>query len=62
MSELEQVLREEQFQPTREWAVVDNFTQEVVSGPFKSRVRASRKADKMDLEYGAVRYSVKEWR
>jgi len=44
-------------QPTR-WDIVDNRTGAVV-GSAKSRNRAHRSADKRDLAYGAIRYSVR---
>lgn len=40
------------------YSVVDIMTGEVV-GSYKNRKRASRKADKLDMEYGAVRYVVR---
>jgi hypothetical protein len=40
------------------WNVVDNQSGDIVAGPFKSKTGAHRKADKLDLAYGAIRYSV----
>jgi hypothetical protein len=39
-----------------QYEVYDRRTGERVSGPYSTRVRASRVADKKDLEYGAVRF------
>ena len=41
------------------YQVIDNKTSEVV-GTYKTRKLARRRADKLDLEYGAIRYSVRE--
>lgn len=38
------------------YEVYDRRTGERVSGPYSNRIRASRVADKKDLEYGAIRY------
>jgi hypothetical protein len=38
--------------------IIDRHTQQVV-GSAKTRVAASRSADKRDLAYGAYRYSVR---
>ncbi len=40
------------------YSVIDIRTGEIV-GSYKSRKVASRKADKLDMEYGAVRYVVR---
>lgn len=40
------------------YQVIDNKTKQIV-GEYKSRKRASNRADKLDLEYGAYRYIVK---
>lgn len=40
------------------YQVIDLQTGKVV-GTYKSRRMATRKADKLDLEYGAIRYAVK---
>jgi len=40
------------------YQVIDNQTGYVV-GTYSSRKLASRKADKLDLQYGAIRYGVK---
>ena len=39
------------------YKVIDNQTGKVM-GTYSSRKAASRKADKLDLAYGAIRYSV----
>lgn len=44
----------------RTWIVIDTKTGAKVAGPFKSKTRAHRKADKLDLEYGAICYAVRE--
>ncbi len=41
------------------YQVVNFKTRELVGQPFKSRGRARRRADKLDLEYGAISYIVK---
>lgn len=43
---------------TNKFQVIDSKTGDVV-GTYGSRKAASRKADKLDLEYGAIRYAVK---
>jgi hypothetical protein len=40
------------------YSVIDIRTGEIV-GSYKSRKLADRKADKLDMEYGAVRYVVR---
>lgn len=40
------------------YQVIDSRTG-LVMGTYSTRVRASRKADKLDLQYGAIRYSVR---
>lgn len=40
------------------YQVIDRQTG-VVMGIYSSRKAATRKADKLDLEYGAIRYTVK---
>jgi hypothetical protein len=40
------------------YQVIDNQTKQVM-GSYLNRVRASRKADKLDLAYGAIRYSIR---
>ena len=40
------------------YQVIDTKTGDVM-GIYSSRKRASRKADKLDLEYGAIRYAVR---
>jgi len=37
----------------------DSVTDSYVVGTYSTRMRASNKADKLDNEYGAYRYSVK---
>ncbi len=39
------------------YRVIDSQTKQVM-GTYSTRARASRKADKLDLAYGAYRYSV----
>jgi len=41
-----------------QYQVIDTRTQAVV-GTFTTRKAASRKADRLDAQYGAVRYSVR---
>jgi hypothetical protein len=43
---------------TTKWQVICSLTGYIVS-THKSAVSAHRKADKLDLAYGAVRYSVR---
>ena len=45
---------------TPSYVVVDGRTGEVVSKPYKSRSRASARADKLDNAYGAYRYRVEQ--
>lgn len=40
------------------WLVVDRHTATIVSKPYASKSRARARADKLDNEYGAYRYSV----
>jgi hypothetical protein len=40
------------------YQVIDIQTKAVV-GTYKTRAAASRRADKLDMAYGAVRYTVK---
>ena len=44
----------------RQYVIVDTQTGYSVAGPFATRVRASRKADRLDSEFGGYRYSVRE--
>ena len=44
--------------PPQKYEVIDIKTKEVVGGPYSSRQRAMRAADKKDLAYGAIRYRV----
>lgn len=39
-----------------QYEVYDRRTGEKVSGPYSNKLRASRAADKKDMEYGAIRY------
>lgn len=39
------------------YQVIDTRTGNVM-GNYSSKVRATRKADKLDLQYGAIRYAV----
>ena len=41
------------------WVVVNRENDAIVAGPFKVFVSATRKADKLDLEYGAIHYAVR---
>lgn len=41
------------------YQVIDTRTQQVV-GTFKNKQSARNKRDRLDLAYGAVRYSVRE--
>ena len=41
------------------WQVIDNHTGAAMGKPMKRRA-ASRKVDRLDLAYGAYRYSVKQ--
>lgn len=41
------------------YQVIDKQTGKVI-GSYQDRKRARRKADKLDLEYGAIRYYVRE--
>ena len=41
------------------YQVIDNRTQQVV-GTFKKKQAARNKRDRLDMAYGAVRYSVRE--
>jgi len=40
------------------YQVIDSHTKAIM-GTYKSRAVASRRADKLDLIYGAIRYCVK---
>ena len=40
------------------YQVIDNQTKKVM-GTYTTRAAASRRADKLDLAYGAIRYTVK---
>jgi hypothetical protein len=44
--------------PVQQYEVIDIVTKKVVGGPYSTRVRARRAADKKDLQYGAIRYRV----
>ena len=41
------------------YIIIDNHTRQQVGKPYTSRSRASVRADKLDLEYGAYRYYVR---
>jgi hypothetical protein len=41
------------------WQVIDNHTGAAIGKPMKRRA-AGRKVDRLDLAYGAYRYSVKQ--
>ena len=43
---------------TKQYQVIDRHTQSII-GTYKSRKRATNKADKLDNIYGAYRYKVK---
>lgn len=46
--------------PVRNFIVIDNRTgKQSTRTTYKSRPAANRAADKLDLAYGAIRYSVK---
>jgi hypothetical protein len=40
------------------YQIIDTHTNRVV-GVYTNRIRAYRKADRLDSEYGAIRYAVK---
>lgn len=44
---------------TEKYVIYDIKTNEVVGGPYSTRQRAARAADKKDLQYGAIRYGVR---
>lgn len=44
----------------KQWVVVEQGTNYQVAGPYSTKVRATRKADKLDLTYGAIHYAVVE--
>jgi len=41
------------------YQIIDSRTQQIV-GTFQSYIRASRKRDKLDNEYGGYRYQVRK--
>lgn len=41
------------------WIIIDRQTGAQVGKPYTNRVRASRRVDRLDNEYGAYRYSVR---
>lgn len=43
---------------TNKYQVIEMQTGKVM-GTYSSKVRATRKADKLDLEYGCIHYAVK---
>jgi hypothetical protein len=45
--------------PATKWVVVDNQTQQPVSGIYTKLSRARARVDKLDLQYGGIRYKVK---
>jgi hypothetical protein len=44
--------------PATKWVIIDNQTKKPVSKILTNRSRARSRADKLDLQYGAVRYRV----
>jgi len=46
--------------PAKKWEVYDPKTNKVVGGPYSSSSRARLARDKKDIEYGAIRYRVRE--
>jgi hypothetical protein len=42
------------------YQIFDSKEKKFVSALYKDRKRARSRADKLDLEYGAIRYQVKE--
>lgn len=40
------------------YQVVDIITKDFIGKPFKNRGQAMRRADALDLVYGAIKYSV----
>lgn len=42
------------------YAVIDRHTGEQVGKPYTNKSRARSRADKLDIVYGAYRYSVRE--
>lgn len=44
----------------KKYAVIEKQTENIVTF-FKSEIRAKRERDKLDNEYGAYRYYVKEY-
>ena len=44
--------------PAPTYLVIDNQTDARAAGPFGTLRAARRKADRLDLEYGAIRYRV----
>ena len=49
----------EDEQPMKQWEIVDHQTGSRVGKPYNNLKAAHRKADKLDTEHGAVRYSVR---
>jgi hypothetical protein len=43
---------------TIKYHLIDNQTKRLIK-VFNNRVSASRRADKLDLEYGAIRYTIR---
>lgn len=54
-----EALAEGEISEAEQFEVFDKHTGKTVSGPYMSRVRASRRVDKLDNEYGAYRYGVR---
>jgi nucleoside-triphosphatase THEP1 len=40
------------------YAIVDRLTNQRIGGFYTNRIRATRRADALDLAYGAIRYTV----
>lgn len=43
----------------RRYVIIDTHTQQQIGSTYASRIRAQRRADALDLAYGAVRYFVR---
>ena len=41
------------------YQVIDRQTNQKIGKPYSTRTRANNKADKLDMEYGAIRYVVR---
>ena len=44
--------------PATQYRIIDNHTKQQIGKLYTSRVRATRRRDKLDLQYGAIRYRV----